>query len=254
MNCREFAGIVIELARNQALDTTQRTHALLHAELCIHCAARLAEERAWLANVRLVATEINRQEAPARLEAALLVALRAQRQPEPMRKPHAVNTAWLSWRWAVVAMVLLLMAGLAGIAWRSSNGAAPSQEALRVATPLPVSTPPVFAAQVVATPEPMPARVKRRAPQQREARSSVAPSSETAAPFYSLVEEGQMAPLESGRIVRIEVPAATLVQLGVPLTEATLTQPMQADLLLGQDGLARAIRFVPHTPNTRTPE
>jgi hypothetical protein len=66
-----------------------------------------------------------------------------------------------------------------------------------------------------------------------------------------LVEEGQMAPLESGRIVRIEVPAAELVKLGVPLTDTTLTQPVQADLLLGQDGLARAIRFVPISQTTR---
>ena len=63
--------------------------------------------------------------------------------------------------------------------------------------------------------------------------------------FYPLVEEGEMASLESGMIVRVEAPVSTLITLGLPITAENITQPVQADLLLGQDGLARAIRFLP---------
>jgi hypothetical protein len=63
--------------------------------------------------------------------------------------------------------------------------------------------------------------------------------------FYPLVEEGEMASLESGMIVRVEAPVSTLITLGLPITAENINQPVQADLLLGQDGLARAIRFLP---------
>jgi hypothetical protein len=116
--------------------------------------------------------------------------------------------------------------------------------------PPPTATPPVQSPLQVAAQAPVRNTIRRALPR-RAVRPPVASPSEAPAPFYSLVEEGQMAPLESGRIVRIEVPAAELVKLGVPLTDTTLTQPVQADLLLGQDGLARAIRFVPNSQTTR---
>lgn len=230
-----------------------RARALSHAELCIGCAARLAEERAWLANVRVVKTELARQEAPARVKAALLAALRNQHRSAP----PPVISSWLSWRWAAVAATLFVILGLAGLVAMKLGGKEQPQEALRL--PAPLTTPPVPAAMEKVTPAPTPVPVAmRRALRpvhlvaRLPLRSSAAPPSETPAPFYSLVEDGQMAPLESGRIVRIEVPPAALIKWGVPLTETTLTQPMQADLLLGQDGLARAIRFVPNSQSTRT--
>jgi hypothetical protein len=250
MKCREFAEIVIELARDQMPNAAARARALSHAELCISCAARLAEERAWLANVRVVATEINRQQAPARVEAALLAALRAHRQHAPTSKPQP--TFWLPWRLTAIAATLLLV-GLAGVAWMKFGGQTQPQEALRqpaLPAPPPTATPPVQSPLQVAAQAPVRNTIRRALPR-RAVRPPVASPSEAPAPFYSLVEEGQMAPLESGRIVRIEVPAAELVKLGVPLTDTTLTQPVQADLLLGQDGLARAIRFVPISQTTR---
>jgi hypothetical protein len=72
-----------------------------------------------------------------------------------------------------------------------------------------------------------------------------APETEVATSFYSLVEEGELVPLESGRVVRVEVPASALIALGLPITAESKDRPVQADLLLGQDGLARAIRFLP---------
>jgi hypothetical protein len=249
MNCREFATIVIDLTRHQTLDAQAHAQALRHAELCISCAARLAEERAWRVNVRIVTTELAEQQAPARVEAALLAALRAQHHPAPACK--AERRQWPSWRFAAVAAALLLLV-FAGIAWQDFKAKEQPQEASSPA-PLSSPTPPILTANndVVNAPSPVRATV-RRVPPRRNVRLPAAPPREGAAPFYSLVEDGQMAPLESGRIVRIEVPTATLVKLGVPLTETTLTQPVQADLLLGQDGLARAIRFVPNSQTTRT--
>lgn len=152
-------------------------------------------------------------------------------------------------RWAGVA--LLLLAGIIGLRLMTKPVVDLPKEAQR----LPSSLRPELVQNENTEP---PKKIKsmpvstRRTPVPRKIHRSQPSLHETPMPFYSLVAEDEIAPLESGRIVRIEVPAATLVKLGIPLSDATLTQPMQADLLLGQDGLARAIRFLPYPQTTKT--
>jgi hypothetical protein len=63
--------------------------------------------------------------------------------------------------------------------------------------------------------------------------------------FISLVADTPAAtPLESGQLVRVQVPRAALASLGLPLNAERGNEPVKADVLLGGDGLARAIRFV----------
>jgi len=63
--------------------------------------------------------------------------------------------------------------------------------------------------------------------------------------FISLVAEQTPAPpLESGQLVRVQVPRAALASLGLPLNAERGNEPVKADVLVGYDGLARAIRFV----------
>jgi hypothetical protein len=50
--------------------------------------------------------------------------------------------------------------------------------------------------------------------------------------------------LEEGRIVRMEVPAGLVVSFGWPLP-AEDDRPRTAEVLFGEDGVARAIRFLP---------
>ncbi|HYG08643.1 MAG TPA: hypothetical protein VD835_01590 [Pyrinomonadaceae bacterium] len=51
-------------------------------------------------------------------------------------------------------------------------------------------------------------------------------------------------PLEGGQLVRVQIPRAALASLGLPLNAERGNEPIKADVLLGNDGLARAIRFV----------
>ncbi|HEV2802730.1 MAG TPA: hypothetical protein VGW12_19825 [Pyrinomonadaceae bacterium] len=51
-------------------------------------------------------------------------------------------------------------------------------------------------------------------------------------------------PLESGQVVRVQLPRAALASLGLPLNAERSNETVKADVLLGNDGLARAIRFV----------
>jgi hypothetical protein len=68
---------------------------------------------------------------------------------------------------------------------------------------------------------------------------------ESVTEFISLVAGAPAAtPLESGQLVRVQLPRAALASLGLPLNAERGNEPVKADVLLGNDGLARAIRLV----------
>jgi hypothetical protein len=51
-------------------------------------------------------------------------------------------------------------------------------------------------------------------------------------------------PVERGQIVRIRLPSSALTAFGLPVNEEHVDEAIRADVLLGEDGLARAVRFV----------
>jgi hypothetical protein len=51
-------------------------------------------------------------------------------------------------------------------------------------------------------------------------------------------------PMESGEVIRVQMPRSALITLGLPVDVVRADEPVMADLLIGEDGLARAIRFV----------
>jgi hypothetical protein len=59
--------------------------------------------------------------------------------------------------------------------------------------------------------------------------------------FYALMEDE---PFERGELWRVRVPASAMRSVGLPVAEEHLTDMVQADILVGEEGLARAIRFV----------
>src|SRR5579863_8235870 len=60
--------------------------------------------------------------------------------------------------------------------------------------------------------------------------------------FYPLIEDAP--PFERGELLRVSLPASAMRSVGLPVSEDRLTETVQADVLVGQEGLARAIRFV----------
>jgi len=253
MNCQDFELIVINLSRNQLVDVTTREQSLAHTEICVQCAARLAEERALMAGVRLVVAEIAEEKAPARVEAALLTALRAQagRRDIPVVKPLLAQGRRIQWKVGVAWAAVILAVILIGLTWLRLNSGEQRQEArqspARPTSPAPQREGPASDGAANAhewklAPESANARsLKTR----RGVRQAAARATEVATRFYPLAEEGELVPLESGRVVRVEVPASTLIAFGLPVTAENIDRSVQADLLLGQDGLARAIRFLP---------
>jgi hypothetical protein len=62
--------------------------------------------------------------------------------------------------------------------------------------------------------------------------------------FIPLMQGRQYAQSEEGHLVRIELPRSALASFGLPVSAETAGGRVKADVLLGEDGIARAIRFV----------
>jgi hypothetical protein len=86
--------------------------------------------------------------------------------------------------------------------------------------------------------------VEPPAPQIHPVRRRVAPKPprEIATEFFPLMDVPL--PFDRGELLRVIVPASTMRTVGLPVNEERLADRVQADVLVGEEGLARAIRFV----------
>jgi hypothetical protein len=82
------------------------------------------------------------------------------------------------------------------------------------------------------------------APAARRAARKVAPlqAREVVTEFFPLIDSAP--PFERGQMLRVQLPAAAMRRVGLPVREDHLADPIQADVLVGEEGMPRAIRFV----------
>jgi hypothetical protein len=66
---------------------------------------------------------------------------------------------------------------------------------------------------------------------------------EDATDFIPLSYGGVQKPMESGEVIRLQMPRPALIAYGLPVNVEQADAPVKAELLLGEDGMARAIRF-----------
>jgi len=81
----------------------------------------------------------------------------------------------------------------------------------------------------------------RRGSEQQAA--AIAPARERSE-FIALPYAQSEVPLEQPVIVRVQIPVSELGLMGMPLAHATAGERVNADLLVGQDGIARGVRLV----------
>jgi hypothetical protein len=73
---------------------------------------------------------------------------------------------------------------------------------------------------------------------------AVAPAAEEETDgFYPLPEAEALPAVETAMVVRVQLPVSSLQLMGVPLDEERGDTSVQAEILLGQDGLARGVRL-----------
>jgi len=184
------------------------------------------------AHLRALAKAFPR-EAPPELEAALVAEFRKRNLP----RAAAGSTRW---RWILAAAACLVLAtGVARLARR-----APARPAAVVA-----ARPPARVAEPRVQPAPKPAAAKRTG-RKRATPARLAPKPAEAPPgppeiateFFPVSYAA--APAEYGTVVRVRLPRSALTSFGLPVNVERAAEPVKADVLLGEDGIARAIRFV----------
>jgi hypothetical protein len=70
--------------------------------------------------------------------------------------------------------------------------------------------------------------------------------------FVEIPGAGMLPPLESAAIIRVALPVAELPSYGIQIGPEIDVASVEADLLVAQDGHARAIRLVQSTDSTRS--
>jgi hypothetical protein len=219
--CGEYRSRLVELARGHAgpddaihaAEHTNRRLLLAHAERCADCARALDEQMALSAALGTLADgalpEI------AEIEARVLA--------------EFDRRARWSWRRRVPVAALLAAAAAIGFLWVNRR-----TPVVRMA----VATPPVIAAQA-APPEP-------RAPIRKVGVRPVhkaAPIASAEEPFLPIPYTVPPAPEERTSVVRMEVPVAALIAAGYRVETSDPGGVLDADVLVSQDGRARAIRL-----------
>jgi hypothetical protein len=137
------------------------------------------------------------------------------------------QSARLRKRAAICSAVLFATAAAIVIVFVASHGTHPEPVMARI--PATSVEAPVAAPIVRPTPR-------------RTARAPAIPPGEIVTEFFPLLDAPP--PFERGEMIRVSVPAAAMRTVGLPVDEDHLADRVQADVLVGQEGLVRAIRFV----------
>jgi hypothetical protein len=272
MNCQNFESRVNELARQQMMEANAREQALAHTEECAVCALRLADERALTQKLRDVTTEMSGLEAPARIEGELLAAFRKQSFTEPMR---SAKSNWRYWASAIAAAVLLAVIGIAAMSTRPRTAPlagqnpdisplGPANANLNKGPELPVTAggekPAMLPSKgtTLASYKPRrhanPLAARSNAPDSRTNKDALVANNdltvaanhgnEIATDFMPVGYANPLSLEDGGQVMRVELPRSALAGFGLPVNMDRVNERVKADVLVGTDGQAKAIRFI----------
>jgi hypothetical protein len=108
--------------------------------------------------------------------------------------------------------------------------------------PRPIKAVPAQKLAETETANPVPAAPPVVVPPAPKARTRYAVQREIVTEFFPLMDVPP--PIGRGALVRVNLPAEAMRTVGLPVREDRLSERVQADVLLSEEGLATAIRFI----------
>ena len=253
MKCQDFEALIIDLARQTTGDETLRAMAIEHAGSCRRCARRLDDEHALTEFLRLAAEDP--AESPSRLETAVFSAFRERRGNPFQQVPDGScrRPLWLpAWGIAAALAVTVLGTLLFRILVPSQPAGTPVAGRATGETLLPDASP-----ADVRTTAASPVSADRTSDMTENAGFAATqgargvlkpqearPSLEISTDFIALTSSAEIASMESGQLVRVLLPRSAVAAYGLPFNRELADKPIAAQVLIGQDGMARAIRFL----------
>jgi hypothetical protein len=207
MNCQEFWNTMPELAHE-----TEDGH-LEHLGECSACAALLNRQRTLASGLRMLAADWRSVEAPARVESRLTAAFLGQAGlavRRPATRWWVPVATWAAAAAAVVALAMFLT---------RDRPVVPAHRTSSSGVQLAAAEPPADM-------------------------ETLGDSSDADNDFIPIPNAARIEPNEDLNLVRVEVPRSAMIALGYAVSEDRASEPVEADVVLGADGLARAVRFV----------
>ena len=271
MNCHQFKLIIKDRPSLASPGEPLPHDALAHADSCPACAVLLSADLHLAEAMRSLRIGTSAAEAPPQIESALRSAfLRQFGQSIPVATPRR----WW-FRWPAEIAAVLVLATLVAL-WRFSQAPSSPPEMTTASQSAPASE----SAPAIATANPaLPLPQKMPTPLTQSSAmvaNSIPPVSEHIASedlhsvstvlstqppragivsgatahtarmtsFVPLYYPADPLLLGAGPVVRIVIPAAALEAMGFQIQTEVSRDSFQADVLLGEDGMARAIRLI----------
>jgi hypothetical protein len=251
-----------DLACGRVTDELERERALEHTASCHKCAGRLADEQRLSAGLKALAEFGESRNAPQSVELALSAYFRNKALNEAREPRAAIRWSRMpGWAWAAAAVVLVVMGLIAAVTIRQQPDNRPA--VVEVPTPSPAQSivPRPVKQTVAETNHPVQQiRKPKRAGQAvakkrpadpisdriviREEMTLYISEQEVATDFIPFYYSADAQPMEQGRLIRVQMPRSALLKFGLPMNFERANVPVKADLLIGEDGLAQAIRFI----------
>jgi hypothetical protein len=242
------------------MEVDNRGEALAHSGECASCRLRLRNEEMLTRGLRALALETEAAHAPNQVEQQLLVAFRERKVLQFVSLTKSRRPYWLT----AAAAILLIAASVAAVRWRVEK---PERQATTGQTAIGTDLPKKLAIedspksgtenQKAFTTTHKPKRDARKLT--ARLRPLDASSKTTALAANSTANERakeiatEFMPLgylnaanfqDGGQIVRVQLPRSAMASFGLPVNMERYNERVKADVLLGVDGVAHAIRFV----------
>ena len=267
MNCERFRAVSADLARDQIADANERASAQAHVDECNGCRKAWSEQQELSGRLRTVADRMRSERAPEHLEQQLLTAFRDRIRVHSIQSTPRRLRYWTT----AAAAVLLVAFGLFAWRWhvasvRQSPAQASSKSAIAQRTESPrQEQSPIVAVTGTQSTKPLTGSAPKRSLSRRHSAPSQltnggaakrptveqaailatnARTREVATEFVPVGYGSALDLQDGGQLVRVELPRSALARFGLPMNMDRADERIKADVLVGADGLARAIRFV----------
>lgn len=221
------------------MEAGKREHALRHASECSACALRLNAERTLEAGLKALAEGAGEGEAPPHLKLALRAAFDGQVKAAPAPVPAPARLRNLALRWTAAALVLLAVA--VALLSRSAPPNIKKEDMSSGGNP---------ASQSVTKPDNQELKIEPHVAQKKSTKrraatvAGVARDNETVTEYIPLTYLADATAIESGMVLRVELPPSALIAMGLPAPADQTDSRVKADVVVSDDGVARAVRFV----------
>lgn len=226
MNCVQFGELLPDLDRPGTRGSERCEDALAHAEICSGCAALMMEAESLNYRLRKLSETTVGAQAPSRVEQALL---------SEFRRVQGERTGHRNWQrdLAVLAIAALVLLAVGLGIYRHQvkvGGAAISPVAENAGGSV---------GEIAAVD-----RVENSGGAQPVNAVADSSDNEYATAFVPLPYADDPSETQGGAVVRVNLPRASLVSMGVPVAGLNPGGHVIADLMLSEDGTPQAIRLV----------